>query len=293
MARLISRQEAARLLDVSTQTVSNWIEKGYIKAHMLDNHLMVDRETIEQYFDSLQDLAYLEKTVAEKTDYLRTEDFKLGSEIHDILETREKMENGPHGIFRWIAQHATSSAFDLFTEQQKIVYREMMGLGHAQNVAEKLGLTRTRVLDIFLKCLRKIEETINLRETREKWEQLEQENQRLKLLNASLLQQLNEYKAISHKKKNTPLTEDNKKMRLLSSPFEEYIFSVRAVNVLKSLGCTTIGDVACLKREKLMNVKNCGRKTVEDIERQLADQGLSLNSEPRELLYTPLKQTNI
>ncbi|MBR6828199.1 MAG: helix-turn-helix domain-containing protein [Prevotella sp.] len=53
MARLITRQEAARLLDVSTQTVSNWIEKGYIKAHMLDNYLMVDRETIEQHFDSL------------------------------------------------------------------------------------------------------------------------------------------------------------------------------------------------------------------------------------------------
>ena len=52
MARLITRQEAARILDVSTQTVSNWIEKGYIKAHMLDNHLMIDRETIEQHFDS-------------------------------------------------------------------------------------------------------------------------------------------------------------------------------------------------------------------------------------------------
>jgi hypothetical protein len=45
MARLISRQEAARLLDVSLQTVSNWIEKGYIKGHMIDKHLMVDRET--------------------------------------------------------------------------------------------------------------------------------------------------------------------------------------------------------------------------------------------------------
>ena len=70
MARLITRQEAARILDVSTQTVSNWIEKGYIKAHMLDNHLMIDRETIEQHFDSLQDLAHLEKAVAEKKEHV-------------------------------------------------------------------------------------------------------------------------------------------------------------------------------------------------------------------------------
>ena len=67
MARLISRQEAARLLDVSEQTVSNWIQKGVIKGHLIENRLYVDRETIEQYFDSLQDLAHLEKTVKEKT----------------------------------------------------------------------------------------------------------------------------------------------------------------------------------------------------------------------------------
>ena len=89
MARLITRQEAARILDVSTQTVSNWIEKGYIKAHMLDNHLMIDRETIEQHFDSLQDLAHLEKAVAEKKEHLRAEEFKLDDDIRDYLEPRE------------------------------------------------------------------------------------------------------------------------------------------------------------------------------------------------------------
>ena len=92
MARLISRQEAARLLDVSLQTVSNWIEKGYIKGHMIDKHLMVDRETIEHYFDGLKELAHLEKTVEEKKECLRKEDFKLGLEINDLLEAREKME---------------------------------------------------------------------------------------------------------------------------------------------------------------------------------------------------------
>ena len=115
MARLISRQEAARLLDVSLQTVSNWIEKGYIKGHMIDKHLMVDRETIEQYFDGLKELAHLEKTVEEKTEYLRKEDFKLGLEINDLLEAREKMEDGPHGVFRTIAKYATMSAYGLFT----------------------------------------------------------------------------------------------------------------------------------------------------------------------------------
>ena len=153
---------------------------------------MVDKETIEQFFDSLQDLAHLEKTVAEKTEYLRKADYKLEFEIHDILEAREEMENGPHGFYRWVSQHATSSAYGMFTEQQKTVFCEMMGMGYVKGVAEKLGLSRTKVVKIFIKCLEIIEKAINLQQTQEKWDQLEQENERLKLLNASLKQQLAE-----------------------------------------------------------------------------------------------------
>lgn len=289
MARLISRQEAARMLDVSTQTVTNWISKGMIKGHMVENHVMVDKETIEQFFDSLQDLAHLEKTVAEKTEYLRNADFKLGFEIHDILEAREEMENGPHGFFRWVTQHATSSAYGMFTEQQQTVFREMMGLGHVKGVAEKLGLSRSKVVKIFIKCLEKIEKTINLEQTQEKWDQLEQENERLKLLNASLKQQLAEAHLQSSCKNESPKEEDNGKMKLLSSPFVDFKFTARAINILTSLGCITMGDVACLKKEKMMTVKNCGRKTIEDIEKLLAGYGLSLDSDPQELLYSNAK----
>jgi hypothetical protein len=86
MARLISRQEAGRVLDVSEQTVSNWLQKGVIKGHLIENRLYVDRETIEQYLDGLQDLAHLENSVKEKTKYLREEDFNLQFEIDDPLK---------------------------------------------------------------------------------------------------------------------------------------------------------------------------------------------------------------
>ena len=194
MARLITRQEAARMLNVSTQTVSNWIEKGYIKGHMMDSHIMVDKETVKQYFDTFQDLAHLEKTVEEKTEYLRKEDFKLGSEINDILEAREKMEDGPHGVFRTIAKYATMSAYDLFTKQQQTIFYRMMDWGNAEHIGKELGLSRSRVVEIYCNCLRKISDVIDLAQTQEKWDKLEQENKRLKLQNASLIQQLNEYK---------------------------------------------------------------------------------------------------
>ncbi len=43
MARLISRDEAAMLLDVTPQTISNWVEKGILKYHQVDHQLKIDK----------------------------------------------------------------------------------------------------------------------------------------------------------------------------------------------------------------------------------------------------------
>lgn len=291
MARLVTRQEAARLLNVSTQTVSNWIEKGYIKAHMLDNHLLVDRETIEQHFDSLQDLAHLEKTVKEKTEYLRKEDFNLEFEINDLLEARDRLKDERlYGVYRWIAKYATRSADGMFTEQQQKIFHRMMDNGSADYIGKELGLSRSRVVDTFFNCLRKIAKVIDLAKTQEKWDEMEQENKRLKLQNASLIQQLNEYKANMAAQTATPsIPENEAKIKLLGSNFEEFAFSVRATNVLRGLGCVTMADVACLKKADLMNAKLCGKKTVEDIEKLLAEHGLSLGSKLQLLMHPSIK----
>ena len=291
MARLITRQEAARLLDVSTQTVSNWIEKGYIKAHMLDNHLMVDKETIEYHFDSLQDWAHLEKTVEEKTEYLRKEDFNLEFEINDLLEARDRMKDERlYGVYRWITEYATMSTEGLFTEQQHKIYHGMIDRGSADCIAKELGLSRSKVVDTFFNCLRKIAKVIDLAKAQEKWNEMELENKRLKLQNALLIQQLNEYKVNMATQTAIPsIPENEAKIKLLGCKFDDFGFSVRATNVLRGLGCVTMADVACLKKADLMNAKLCGKKTVEDIEKLLADHGLSLGSKLQFLLHPSIK----
>ena len=291
MARLITRQEAARLLDVSTQTVSNWIDKGYIKAHMLDNHLMVDRETIEYHFDSLQDWAHLEKTVEEKTEYLRKADFNLEFEINDLLEARDRLKDDRlYGVYRWITEYATMSADGLFTEQQQKIFHRMINNGSADYIGKELGLSRSKVVDTFFNCLRKIAKVIDLAKTQEKWDEMELENKRLKLQNASLIQQFNEYKLNMPTQTATSSTPENEaKIKLLGSKFDDFPFSVRAANVLRGMGCVTMADVACLKKADLMNAKLCGKKTLEDIEKLLAEYGLSLGSKLQFLLHPSVK----
>jgi len=291
MARLISRQEAARLLDVSEQTVSNWIQKGVIKGHLIENRLYVDRETIEQYLDGLQDLAHLENSVKEKTKYLREEDFNLQFEIDDLLEARDRIKDGPRGYYRWVSQYATMSAHGLFTGQQKTIFHKMMNMGSAELVAKELGLSRSRVVDIFFKCLRKISDVINLQEDQEKWDKLEQENKQLKVLNASLKQQLDDLRvAVASMPSLQPMSEGEQINKILDTPFANFKFTQRSVNILKSIGCKTLGDVICLTRERLMSANNCGRKTVDDIEKVLADNGYALGVDLNSLLQNADKE---
>ena len=93
MARMISRNEAAELLDCNPQTVTNWVEKGIIKGHMVDNRLMIDRESITQYFDSLKDLADMEKKLADVKN-------EMQAKIDDMQEIIDVATGGVLPIYR-------------------------------------------------------------------------------------------------------------------------------------------------------------------------------------------------
>jgi len=64
--------------------------------------------------------------------------------------------------------------------------------------------------------------------------------------------------------------------RLLATPIEELELSVRPYNCLKRAGIHTIGDLVQRTEEEIANVKNFGRKSLEEVNEKLAALGLSL-----------------
>src|SRR3990172_9084863 len=64
--------------------------------------------------------------------------------------------------------------------------------------------------------------------------------------------------------------------RLYAMPVEELDLSVRPYNCLKRAGINTIGDLVQRTEEEIVNVKNFGRKSLDEVKEKLAVLGLKL-----------------
>lgn len=70
--------------------------------------------------------------------------------------------------------------------------------------------------------------------------------------------------------------EDESQSRVLDMPIEELDLSVRAYNCLRRHGVDTVQDLAGLKEEDVIKVKNLGKKSMKEIKEKLVELGLGL-----------------
>jgi DNA-directed RNA polymerase subunit alpha len=65
----------------------------------------------------------------------------------------------------------------------------------------------------------------------------------------------------------------------LALPVEDLQLTVRSYNCLKREGVDTIGQLATMTEEELMNIRNLGMKSVDEIRSKLIEYGYTLESE--------------
>src|SRR5947207_14213010 len=65
----------------------------------------------------------------------------------------------------------------------------------------------------------------------------------------------------------------------MATTIEELNLSVRSYNCLKREGVNTVGDLVQKSEQELMDIRNFGQKSIEEVKQKLADMGLSLREE--------------
>ena len=118
-------------------------------------------------------------------------------------------------------------------------------------------------------------------ELRIKNEWLEEENSRLEFEIRMLQKEIASLKSLPPKnelksKKDRKEEERAYLKKKLDKRMVDYNFPVRAIKVLKSLGCGTLGDVIKLQPADILSARNCGKKTLEEIIDFVRNEGFEL-----------------
>lgn len=262
MARMISRQDAAELLGCNVQTVTNWVERGLLKGHVVGRALMVDRDSIEQYFDDLKELGAMAQQISD-----------LKSEYRHVIRNNKEVLEEAKGVS--ITPARARDAFKAnqlaliglckgyLRDREGEIFSALIRGEKLDDVGRRFGLAKERIVQIAIKTAEKLSSIKELEEIHEQNKTLKAENEQLRQLISKRDMQLNEFEKINK------LT-----LTLFEKHLEDFNLSTRTLNVLYSKNCETIADLVKLDREDLMSARNFGRKSFSEVDELLSSLGL-------------------
>ncbi len=179
MARMISRQDAAELLDCDPQTIKNWVDRGLLKGHVVGRALMIDRESIEQYFDDMKELTDMAQQI---------KDLKV--EYHNIIRDLKEVLNEAKGTY--IEPARARDAFKAnqlallsicegyLGEREGSMFSALIRGEKADDVAKKFDLPRERIIQISINVANKLSGIKELKDIHEQNKALKAENENLR-----------------------------------------------------------------------------------------------------------------
>ena len=283
MARMISRQTAAELLDRNPQTITNWVEKGLIRGHTIGNHLMIDSKSIEQYFDSLKDLSDMERKMAE----MKTE---MQSVIKDMKAIIDEARGASLPIERiresFRENQLTLISFfeDRLNNRERLILTSLIKGENPEDIGRTYGLSSERIVQIGWKASVNISNIADLKHMNENNKELIKENELLRQQNSNLRKRLNEYEKV----------DNEKECKLSSSIFQKRLrdlnLAVRTLNILKMHNCETLGDLVKFNKADLTNARNVGKKCFTELDDFITKLGLHWGMNPDKMSAEELQE---
>lgn len=266
--RLISRVEAAAMLGCSAQTISNWVKKGIIKGHKIDDMLLVDKESIEILFDTAADVAEMEKKLKDLKREFYDEIQKKNQELKDLYE------NNLTRIQKTFLSDLINGIVDTvkgqISKKELIIVTGILRGWPTSKIAKEIGCSHQAVTNTWSRLKPRIYEILDYPKVRKEKEELEEENRLLK----DEIFQSNQDNTRTRKFRDLQLTP-------FAKDITEFGFSYRVTNSLSGLGIKTLADLLRYDTTTLMSFPKMGPATIAAITDKLGIMGLHLGKDPR------------
>ncbi len=275
MARLLSRDEAALLLDVTPQTISNWVEKGVLKGHFVDRLLKIDKATVEKYFDTLSDLAFIEKRIFAAKRDLQLAEKELEKNLDDTRSAIHLLGKGvpAHLLNEIFSAIIEASGDDVLKEREKIILTMLLEGKDVEFVAEEYGLTRSRIMQIVSQAVRKLATVKTFSELRREYKKLVFDNANFQNVIEALQNRVKKLERINNID-TAPVSEYDYLLgdkggtftAMMNTPVYDLEISVRSLNCLKGADVDTLYDLVKCNKTDLMKFPNFGKKSLTELE---------------------------
>lgn len=286
----ITRNKAAEILGVSSQTVSNYFKQGLIGGCVGKRGLLyINSDDVDKYAQKYKMIAANEKMINEK---LKEVEYRKRAINVELTELRNRATaNGK------LATNAVGMLFGVINAIQylnitpKLSYRELQILKDVINgmtyneLSVKYGLTASRIGQITKKMCNRLAYYENaaiaeIATNEDLKREIERQNKEIKSLQASL----DDYRQKRDKAKNPPA--------ILSKNIDECGLSNRIQNIFKMYNMYTIGDLVRKFSGKydLYRIRNIGGKSICAILDFIEENNLSFkqNEESEEDFYIRL-----
>lgn len=300
MARMVSRQEAAAILDVDVQTISNWIEKGALTGHHVYSKrqgkdiVMVDKQSIIQYFDTLSELGMMENKVSSLKETLKEQQLSLEQKICDVSRANYLLGSGtPPYLLKYVFESILDVAGDklLVERERSILHKLVINGWTVSDLAEEYGLTNSRIMQIVNRAFNKICTMQKWPDAHRDYKQLLQLNRNLSVLTSNqqaYIKQLEQQLNINNDGDggDSAITGYSKRelAEVLSRQLRKENLSIRTLNCLRWVDIETVNDLIQVTARDLLKIRNFGKKSLREVNAFLDRFNLSLGTNVSDLV---------
>ena len=261
--KLLTRREAAELLGVSTQTVTNYANRGAITMVVRNKMQYFLREEIE-ILRELPESKEINDILSEIKAYKQELD-AIDAEYQEKVKERKAFIRS--SMRTWdkfcdlVKMNIDIVSSKMLSEREKYIIDDILRGKTYSEIADRFNLTSERIRMIVIKSIKKMEQfpdIVNELKTRD------EEIENLKKEISSLQDVIN----------NMPVSvKDTENTDKDQYPFTLHIgqlgLSVRCLNCLRALDISTVRDIVNKPRIEFLKLRNFGKKSMMELEATL------------------------
>lgn len=287
MEGMMTRNEAAKYLGVTKQTITNWCDKGLLGSCRGEHqYLYVNKDDVERYAHNYKMMAASERMLDNRIKELQQIRHQSDEEL---VQLRQSIIGGSSLRFarpevaKLIGGLYTNYALQSLTRRESELLEAFLIEGAVyQDIADRFGITRSRCWQLIIKACNKVTEDINyVADKVGKLLEIEDAVEYLKSKYKTLQIEYTAYKQAHENSARKELEEIAKPVALpaiFQTKFDDKLnLSVRARNCLRSTGISTVVDLLTSYTDirDLKAIPCVGNKTIIELEDVLEMIGLA------------------